>query len=453
MAAGGLRLERLFGTDGVRGIANGDLTPELVFRLGRAAAWQLAAGRAGRQRLLVGRDTRLSGEMLEAALAAGAASAGVDVLSLGVVTTPGVAHLVGRLGAAGGAVISASHNPAPYNGVKFFSFDGFKLPDAVEDEIAAMATGADTLPRPTGEALGRIHRDEAAVEHYVEHLVAAAGRRLAGLRVVLDCAHGAAFHLAPEVFRRLGATVTVLHAEPDGVNINEGAGSLHPLALQRAVAGAGAHLGLAFDGDADRVIAVDERGGLVDGDQILAVAGLALLAAGRLPGATVVATVMSNIGLELALGAAGARLVRTKVGDRYVLEAMREGGFGLGGEQSGHIIFLDHATTGDGCLTGVKLAAILAGEGRPLSELAARVVKFPQLLVNVEAHARERLARSDAVQVAVARAEERLGGRGRVLVRPSGTEPLVRIMVEGEDADQVRLLAEDLAGVIRQELN
>lgn len=447
----------LFGTDGVRGVANADLTPELAFRLGRAAAAVLArsgAGEAGRPRLLIGKDTRASGDVLEAALAAGAASAGVDAVLLGVVTTPGVAHLVRSTGAQGGAVISASHNPAEYNGVKFFSASGFKFPDAVEEEMEALALAADDgLPRPTAGGLGRIRPHPELVESYVAHVAATAGGRLDGWRLVLDCGHGAAYRIAPEVFRRLGAEVIVLNDRPDGVNINAGCGSLHPEGLQAAVVRERAQAGLAFDGDADRVIAVDEMGRVVDGDQILAIAGTELARRGRLPRRTVVATVMSNLGLEEALAEAGVRLVRTKVGDRHVLEAMLEGGYALGGEQSGHVIFLEHATTGDGVLTAVQLLDMVRQAGQPLSALAARMPRYPQVLVNVPAAGRARLDESAAVRAALARAEAALAGRGRVLVRPSGTEPLVRVMVEGRDPEQVEGLAAELAGVIARELN
>lgn len=446
---------RLFGTDGVRGIANGDLTPELVFRLGRAGASLLSEGRR-RARILIGRDTRLSGPVLEAALAAGIASAGADAVAVGVIPTPAVAALVRRRGVAGGVMISASHNPAEYNGIKFFGSDGYKFPDEVEDRVEAMLGEAGEGPRPTGGDLGRIEADPDGAEEYLRSVTEAVSGGLHGLRIVLDCAHGAACRVAPELFRRLGARVTVIHDAPDGLNINRGCGSTHPEALQEAVVREGAHAGLAFDGDADRVIAVDERGGVVDGDRMLAVAGLHLKRRGRLPHDTVVATVMSNLGLERALEAEGIRLHRTRVGDRYVLEAMREGGYVLGGEQSGHVIFLEHATTGDGILTGAQLLSILRASGRPLSELAGVVRRYPQVLVNVEVAGNgrlaDRLAGNAAVREAIAAAEGALEGRGRVLVRPSGTEPLVRVMVEGEDEPRVRAAAEDLAAAIRRAL-
>lgn len=446
---------RIFGTDGVRGIANRELSPELVFRLGRAVA-SFLKGKGERPRLVVGRDTRISGGMLEAALASGVASTGVDVVSLGVITTPGVAYLVRRLGAAGGAMISASHNPFMYNGIKFFSPHGFKFPDEVEDGIEALlAETVGSLPRPIGPELGRIEVDETGADLYMEALAATSPEGLAGLKVVVDAAHGAACRLAPLVFSRLGAEVKMLNVEPDGLNINQGCGSLHPDSLRRAVREEAAAAGLAFDGDADRMIAVDEKGDLVDGDHIMAIAGLYLSRRRRLPGRAVVGTVMSNMGLERVLAREGISLIRTRVGDRYVLEEMLRGNHNLGGEQSGHIIFRDHSTTGDGLLTGIQLLKIMREEGRPLSELAGVVVKYPQVLVNVAvgdtAGFKGRLEAAP-VAAAVRRAEKELGEDGRILIRPSGTEPLVRVMVEGEDEDRINRVAEDLADLIRREL-
>lgn len=473
---------KLFGTDGVRGVANADLTPELVFRLGRAVAVLLAgraapggraapsggdgrgrAARGGRPTLLVGRDTRLSGDLLESALAAGVASAGVDVSLLGVMTTPGVACLTrrraGPADVIGGAVISASHNPAEYNGVKFFSPEGFKLPDEVEERVEALAVaggagdaGGAGEVRPTGSALGRIRRDPGAAADYVQFLGELVPDGLRGVKVVLDCANGAASEVAPAAFRRLGAQVAVINDRPDGLNINAGCGSLHPAGLQEAVLRERATAGLAFDGDADRVIAVDEKGGVVDGDQIMAVAAEYLSARGALTHDTVVATVMSNLGLERALARRGIRLVRTRVGDRHVLEEMLRGGYTLGGEQSGHIIFLDRSTTGDGILTGIRLMQMIAAFGRPFSELAGQVVKYPQHMVNVRVRDRG-IDGNERIRAVLAAAERELGGTGRILVRPSGTEPLVRVMVEGEDQNRVRAMAEDLASAISRELN
>jgi phosphoglucosamine mutase len=437
----------LFGTDGVRGVANGDLDAGLAFALGRAGAHVLAAHAGRRPRFLVGRDTRRSGDLLEAALIAGALSVGADVYRLGVATTPAVAYLVRTLDVEAGAMISASHNPFEYNGIKFFDHSGFKLADALEAEIERHVAGAAQLPSPTGEGVGQVREAAPQIERYVDFLVQLAGD-LGGMHVVVDCANGGASRIAPEVLRRAGLRVDVLHARPDGSNINRQCGSLHPESLQAEVVRTGASFGCAFDGDADRLIAVDGRGRVVDGDAILGIAGLHLLERDLLPHRTVVATVMSNLGLELALGAAGARLIRTRVGDRYVLEEMERGGYALGGEQSGHVIFRAHHTTGDGLLTALKLARIMADSGRTLAELADRVPRLPQVLRNVRASEPGRAAGSAAVARAVAAAEAALGGRGRVLVRGSGTEPLVRVMVEGEDPERTALLAEELAAVV-----
>ncbi|MBP2018044.1 phosphoglucosamine mutase [Symbiobacterium terraclitae] len=446
-------MPRMFGTDGVRGVANTpDLSPELAFALGRAAA-AVARERTGRRPVaVVGRDTRRSGPMLAAAISAGVCSAGGDVVDLGVVTTPGVAFVTTHLGADFGVMISASHNPAPDNGIKFFSADGFKLPDAAEDELEALVRAStDALPRPTGAELGTIRTSEAAVEAYVQHLVST-GSPLSGMRVVVDCGHGAAYRLAPEVLRRLGAEVIALNTAPDGMNINDGCGSTHPEALQQAVLAHGAQAGIAHDGDADRCIAVDERGELVDGDQIMAVCALDLKARGQLPADTLVATVMSNMGLELLLREHGVRLLRTKVGDRYVLEEMQKGGYALGGEQSGHVIFRELSTTGDGILTAVQLLSVCVRARQPLSALAGRMQRLPQWLENVRVGRKEGWESNPAIRAAIAQAEAALEGQGRVLVRASGTEPLIRVMLEGADMAQLRSLAAAIGEVIRAEL-
>lgn len=447
----------LFGTDGVRGIANRDLTAELAYRLGRAGAHVLK-GANPRPRVVIGKDTRLSGDMLEAALVAGICSLGADVDLLGVVSTPGVAYLTRYLGADAGVVISASHNPAEYNGIKFFSRDGYKLPDEVEESMETLAVREpDSLPRPTGACLGRTRRAEAAVEGYLDFLAGSVEGDLRGVKVVVDCAHGAACRIAPAVLSRLGAEVVVINAAPDGTNINLGCGSTHPEGLQEAVLREGAHAGLAHDGDADRVIAVDEKGRVVDGDQIMAICGLEMIRTGRLAENTLVATVMSNLGLELAIRRAGGRVVRTRVGDRYVLEEMRARGFNLGGEQSGHIIFLDHTTTGDGVLTALQLLRVMRDRGEPLSVLAAQMERFPQVLWNVRVRDKEAFSQALSANGRIARAieevEAELGAAGRVVVRPSGTEPLVRIMLEGADAGRLEALARQLVGVIEQELS
>ncbi|BDG61662.1 phosphoglucosamine mutase [Caldinitratiruptor microaerophilus] len=448
---------RLFGTDGVRGVANSpELPPELAFALGHAAARLAAQGRLGGQAgrrpvALIGRDTRRSGPMLAHALAAGVQSAGGDVLDLGVVTTPAVAYLTRALGADFGVVISASHNPAEYNGIKFFSRDGYKLPDAIEDELERLA-GEPAGLRPTGAGVGEARDAHGEADRYVEYVAGTATADLSGLRIVVDCGHGAAYRLSPAVFRRLGAEVHVLGDAPDGLNINDRCGSTHPEALQEAVLRLGAHAGIAHDGDADRCIAVDERGQVVDGDQIMAICGLDLKARGLLAGDTVVATVMSNLGLELLLKRHGIRLERTRVGDRYVLERMLEIGAVLGGEQSGHVIFGHLGTTGDGILTGVQLLSAMVRAGRPLSEMAGQVERFPQILENVRVRERDGWQDRPRIVEAVQEAEARLKGRGRVLVRPSGTEPLIRVMLEGPDPVLLEELAARLREVIAAEL-
>jgi len=434
---------RLFGTDGIRGVANADLTPEVVFRVGRAAGAVLdPAGQA----FLVGRDTRLSGPMLEAALAAGLCSVGADVALGGILPTPAVAFLA-RETAACGVVISASHNPVEDNGVKFFGPDGFKLADATEDAIEAALDRTD-LARPTGPALGTIRHIIDAESRYLTHLTALSGAGLRGLKIVVDCAFGAAALVAPRLWQQLGATVTPIHAEPDGARINVACGSTHLEPLRRAVRAHGADLGFAHDGDADRVLAVDERGDVVDGDALLGICAVDRHRRGQLATGVVVATVMSNVGLEQALAAAGIRLERTQVGDRYVLERMRELGATLGGEQSGHLIFLDHTTTGDGLVTAIQLTNVMVRSGRRLSELRAGIPRYPQVLVNVRVRARDGITDDPHVVRAIAAAETRLAARGRILVRPSGTEPLVRVMVEAEHQGEAEGVAADVAAVI-----
>jgi phosphoglucosamine mutase len=443
---------RLFGTDGVRGIANADLTAELALDLAVAAAHVL--GEAGtfaghRPRAVVGRDPRASGEFLEAAVIAGLASAGVDVLRLGVVPTPCVAYLTQTLDVDLGVMISASHNPMPDNGIKFFARGGVKLPDSVEDAIAARVR--EPWQRPTGAGVGRVRRfDEEGVRSYVDHLIAAVPQRLDDLRVVVDCAHGAASWVAPEALRRSGAEVVAVGAEPDGWNINDGVGSTHLDLLRQAVVDARAHAGVAHDGDADRCLAVTAEGDVVDGDQILAVLSMALRDQGALRHDTVVATVMSNLGFRLAMEQAGIAVVETAVGDRYVLEAMKAGDYSLGGEQSGHVILLDHATTGDGVLTALSLLSRVAASGTSLAELASVVQRLPQVLVNVPDVDKSRLGSSEQVARAVKEAEEELGATGRVLLRESGTEPLVRVMVEAPTQEQARGVANRLADVVRR---
>ncbi|BDM73947.1 phosphoglucosamine mutase [Streptomyces nigrescens] len=449
---------RLFGTDGVRGVANADLTAELALGLSVAAAHVLAeAGtfEGHRPVAVVGRDPRASGEFLEAAVVAGLASAGVDVLRVGVLPTPAVAYLTGSLGADLGVMLSASHNPMPDNGIKFFARGGHKLADELEDRIEetyrAHSSG-EPWERPTGGGVGRVTVYDEGFDNYVAHLVGVLPNRLDGLKVVIDGAHGAAARVSPEAFARAGAEVVTLGTDPDGLNINDGCGSTHLAQLRAAVVEHGADLGVAHDGDADRCLAVDREGNEVDGDQILSVLALGMREAGALRKNTVVATVMSNLGFKLAMEREGIDLVQTAVGDRYVLEEMKAHGFALGGEQSGHVIVLDHATTGDGTLTGLMLAARVAATGRTLGELAGVMERLPQVLVNVPDVDRSRVASSPELTQAVAEAERELGATGRVLLRPSGTEPLVRVMVEAADEEQARAVAGRLADAVKSAL-
>ena len=440
---------RLFGTDGVRGLANGELlTPELAVALAAAAAHVLAErDRSHRPVAVVGRDPRASGEMLEAAVVAGLTAAGADALRVGVLPTPAVAYLVGALDADLGVMISASHNAMPDNGIKLFAAGGHKLPDAVEH---AVEERVDVLgDRPTGAAIGRV-RDlpDDAHARYADHLLLATPGPLDRLRVVVDCAHGAASAIAPEVYRRAGAEVIAIAAEPDGLNINDGVGSTHLDLVRRAVLEHGADIGIAHDGDADRCLAVDASGADVDGDRILAILALAMRDANELAGNTLVATVMSNLGLHLAMRDRGITMRTTAVGDRYVLEELRAGGFTLGGEQSGHVVMPAHATTGDGLLTALRLMARMATTRTSLAELASVVTVLPQVLENVRVADKEAVAASDDVRAAVADAERELGDSGRVLLRPSGTEQLVRVMVEAATAEQAKAIAVRIAEVV-----
>ncbi|GGJ93900.1 phosphoglucosamine mutase [Streptomyces camponoticapitis] len=452
---------RLFGTDGVRGVANADLTAELTLGLSVAAAHVLAeAGtfEGHRATAVVGRDPRASGEFLEAAVVAGLASAGVDVLRVGVLPTPAVAYLTGALGADLGVMLSASHNAMPDNGIKFFARGGHKLADELEDRIEAAylentvhRTGAP-WERPTGAGVGRVRDYDEGFDQYIAHLIGVLPNRLDGLKIVLDEAHGAAARVSPEAFTRAGAEIVTIGAEPDGLNINDGCGSTHLDLLKAAVVEHGADLGIAHDGDADRCLAVDAAGEEVDGDQILAVLALAMREAGTLREDAVVGTVMSNLGFKIAMEREGITLVQTAVGDRYVLESMKEHGYALGGEQSGHVIVLDHATTGDGTLTGLMLAARVASTGRSLADLAGVMRRLPQVLVNVPDVDKSRVTTSAELATAVSEAEEQLGSTGRVLLRPSGTEPLVRVMVEAADIEQARAVAGRLADVVKSAL-
>ena len=439
---------RIFGTDGVRGLANADLTPQFALQLAMAAIGVLR-DHAGPDRpvAVVGRDTRASGEMLEAAVVAGLTSAGADVYLTGVLPTPGVAYLVQALGADLGVVLSASHNPMPDNGIKFFGAGGSKLTDAVESEIERRLR--EEWDRPTGSGVGRIRNLPDASARYAEHLLAIAPEPLAGLRVVVDAAHGAASHLAPDIYRKAGAEVIAIGCDPDGYNINDGVGSTYLEPLRAAVLEHGADVGIAHDGDADRCLAIAADGSIVDGDAILAICALGMHARDQLAKNTVVTTVMTNLGFTRAMAAAGITVVQTAVGDRYVLEALREHGLVLGGEQSGHVVFLEHASTGDGMLTALQILGWVAASATPLAELAAVVQRLPQILVNVHVTDR-RIASLPGVAEAVRAIEQRLGTSGRVLLRPSGTEPLVRVMVEAATQDEAELCAEFVADAVRR---
>ncbi len=448
---------KLFGTDGIRGVANQDpMTAEVALRLGQAVAQRFRhPSRPGR--IVIGKDTRLSGYMLESALQAGIVAAGADVMLVGPLPTPGIAFITSSMRADAGVVISASHNPYQDNGIKIFAADGFKLPDEVEadlerrmSDIAAGNGGG----RAEAGAIGKAMRIEDARGRYVQFLKHAfpKDRTLDGIKIVVDCANGAAYQVAPRVFEELGADVVTLGAHPDGRNINDGCGALHPELMAAEVRRVGAHLGVALDGDADRVILADETGTVVDGDQVMAILGTRMLEQDRLPGRTVVATVMSNLGLERALVARGGRLLRTAVGDRYVVEEMRAGGFLLGGEQSGHIIFLDHATTGDGVVAALRVLAIMVEEGRPLSELARAMTRYPQVLLNFPVARKRPLEEMPVVQQCITRIEGDLGAEGRVLVRYSGTESKARVMIEGTDLGRIRAQADEIAQAMKKEL-
>ena len=449
---------RLFGTDGVRGLANGELTADMVVRLSQAAAFVLTKGRHAeelkaegrRPRAVIARDPRVSGEFLSSAVSAGLASSGIDVWDAGVVPTPACAYLVRDGGFDFGVMVSASHNPAPDNGIKFFSFGGTKLPDEVEDRIeGAMAKQALS---PTGAGVGRIKRFADAEDRYVMHLLSTLDRDLTGLHVVLDCAHGAASGISPRVFRDAGATVTVIGDDPDGLNINKGYGSTHLENLQTTVLSVGADFGIAHDGDADRALAIDHTGRIIDGDHIMAILALGMKEEGTLASHTLVATVMSNLGLRKAMAQHGITLIESAVGDRYVLEDLATSGASLGGEQSGHIILTEHSTTGDGILTGIQLAREVVRTGKTLADLADVMDVYPQVLINVSGVDRSRLADDAQVNEAIAAAEAELGDTGRVLLRPSGTEALIRVMVEAADESTATRVAESLAAVVKDRL-
>ena len=446
---------KLFGTDGVRGVANEELTCELAFKIGKCAAYVLTGEIKHKPKILIGKDTRISGDMLEAALTAGLCSVGAQVVSLGVIPTPAVAYLTREYDADAGVVISASHNPCEYNGIKIFQSTGYKLPDALENEIEEIILDNVTeIPTPIGGEVGRVERKSDAINDYIEHLLAATNMSFKGYKIALDCANGSSSVSAEEVFTRLGAEVVVISAEPDGVNINMNCGSTHLENLQKCVVENGCHLGFAFDGDADRMLAVDHTGAVVDGDKCIAVCAKHMKQLGKLKKDTAVVTVMSNMGFFKFCEENGIKCEKTKVGDRYVLENMSANGYSIGGEQSGHIIFLQHATTGDGQLSAIQLLAVVKDTGKTLKELADEMEVYPQVLINVRVSnfGKAQFAKDKEVQNAIKQVEEELGNEGRILVRLSGTEPLVRVMLEGKDYDKIKELGESVAQVVRERL-
>ena len=451
---GGYMMGRIFGTDGVRGEANSQLTPELAFQLGRAAASLLRDKKEGKQAIVIGRDTRISGDMLEGALIAGVCSAGIDVYRVGVMPTPAIAYLTRELKAISGVVISASHNPASDNGIKFFDYQGYKLPDELEDQIEDLIdNGVEQLPYPTGAEIGRVKEIKNGLDLYLEFVKKIIKVDLKGLKIVVDCANGAASEITPRLLRELGADVINAFDQPDGLNINKDCGSTNMDALQKLVLKEKADLGIAHDGDADRVLFVDAKGNLVDGDQVLVICGLDLLREGALKKDTVVVTVMSNLGLKQALVKNGVKVEETKVGDRYVLERMREVGAIIGGEQSGHVIFLEHNTTGDGIVTALKLLEVMQKTGKSLEELASQMEKLPQVLLNVRVKDKRDWEKNKAIRDVVALREKLLGDKGRILVRASGTEPLIRVMAEGNDLEELQQVTKEIAKVVEEELN
>ena len=449
-------MRKLFGTDGVRGVANLDpMTSEMAMQLGRAAA-HLFMRRSGRHQIVIGKDTRISGYMLESALTSGICSMGVDVLLVGPMPTPAIAFLTRSLRADAGVMISASHNPYQDNGIKFFSNDGFKLPDEMEARIEGLIVSNEIAHlRPTADAIGKAYRIDDAEGRYIEFVKRCLPKELdfQGINVVVDCANGAAYKVAPTVLRELGAKVEVIGNKPDGMNINAGCGAVHPESLQKAVREQGAHLGVALDGDADRAIFVCEQGRVVDGDHIMAMLALDLHRQGQLAKQTVVGTVMSNFGLEVAMTKAGIALVRTAVGDRYLLERMSAEGYNFGGEQSGHFIFLDHNTTGDGLTSALQVLSLMKRREKPLSELAQIMTAMPQVLLNVKVTKKPNLDTVPELQRAIHESEQSLNGNGRVLVRYSGTEPLLRVMVEGESDDRIREVASRLVDIVKTHLS
>lgn len=447
-------MARLFGTDGVRGEANVTLLPEMAYRLGRAATIYFGKESDEQPLIIIGRDTRISGEMFESALTAGICSAGGRAMLAGIIPTPAIAYLARKHKAKAGIVISASHNPFHDNGIKFFGGDGYKLPDAVEDELEAIVHQLETddnYPRPTAEHIGHIEYRTDLLNQYMEFVLSTCKERFDGVKVVLDCANGAAYEAMPKILRRLGANVKVIHALPNGTNINDGCGSTHLESLQKAVIENGADFGIAHDGDADRCLCVDEKGQVIDGDHILVMCAMDMMKEGKLPYNTVVTTVMANIGFHQAIKKAGGRAEITKVGDRYVLENMLKNGYKIGGEQSGHIIFTDFSTTGDGLITALQVLSSLKRSGRKASDLTALMTTYPQLLVNVKVATKEGWETNEAIKEAIAEGDKELGENGRILVRPSGTEPLIRVMAEGPDQAQLDRICHAIADVVKKE--
>ncbi|GMB01951.1 phosphoglucosamine mutase [Pelosinus sp. IPA-1] len=443
---------RLFGTDGVRGVANTQLTPELAFKLGWAATTHFGREHHTSPTMLIGRDTRISGHMLEAALAAGICSAGGHAVLLGVVPTPAVAYLAGKMNAQAGVVISASHNPYPDNGIKFFAGTGYKLPDAVEDELEELVSSyKEDMDRPVADGIGTIVHRHDLLKVYIDYLVSTVDVDFKGLKMVVDCANGAAYEVGPIVYQRLGAEVITINDKPTGININDKCGSTHMEELQKAVVDHQAHFGIAHDGDADRCLAVDEKGEIIDGDQMMVICTLDRLKENKLKDNTLVATVMSNIGLYQAIKKAGGKVEVTAVGDRYVLEAMLEKSLMLGGEQSGHVIFAEYSTTGDGVLTALQLIAALKKSGKSMSELASVMTRYPQLLVNVRVASKNGWEENQAIKAAIDKGNLDLGDNGRILVRPSGTEQLIRVMAEGPSMEELDRIVNEIAAVVKKE--
>lgn len=445
---------KLFGTDGVRGIANKELTNELAYRLGRAGAYVLTKGKE-KAKIVIGKDTRISGDMLEAALLAGICSVGVDVVSIGIVPTPAVAYITRKYQADAGVVISASHNPVEYNGIKFFNSQGYKLNDDIEKELEDIALGVKEIGyNPIGDKVGKKITVENAIKDYTDYLKESIDVDFSGLKIAVDCGNGAVSEAAPLLLKELGAEIELINNTPDGTNINVQCGSTYPAKVQKLVVETGSDVGISFDGDADRLIAVDEQGNIVDGDCIMAICGTHLKKHGKLHGNTVVATVMSNMGLDICLRERNIDIIKTKVGDRYVLEEMLEKGYALGGEQSGHIIFLDYNTTGDGLLTALQLISVVKESNKKLSELAGIMETLPQILVNakVDNSKKKKYMEDVIINNEIKSLEEKFKGEGRVLIRPSGTEPLVRVMIEGKDKVKITKLAEDLAKLIKNRL-